>query len=107
MTVHPINKTLRENAPRKMTIHDAVNNLTNIDQLAIWVYLTHLPSCGISPEKQVREHFGIGCQKYSKALKGLREAGLVWRELGRGKNGRIMGNALCWDQNGGRSDDDS
>ena len=86
-----INKFIKADSPYQTTSRETVNKLTDIDQLAIWTYLMHRPTDWAPQAKQIREHFGIGHDRYKKALRGLREAGLASWTQERGENGRITG----------------
>ncbi len=69
-----------------------VNSLKDPIALAIWTYLQHRPSSWIPREKQIREHFSLGHDRYRNAIAVLKGCGLVEKEVIRGESGRITGN---------------
>lgn len=68
---------------------DTLQAITNPDALAIWAYLQSLPSSWIIRKNMICERFGLGRDRYYKALTYLREAGLLSYRSCRSDEGQI------------------
>lgn len=80
--------------PFEMLSREVLQGVKDMDALAMWCYLRSLPESWIIREKHVREHFGIGRDKYQKAMKSLRDLGLVDTVIRKGDDGRIQDREL-------------
>ena len=90
----PINKDkerfLQNKIPYEMISREVVQSLSNPDALAIWVYLMAKPPTWIVRREDIRSHFSIGRDRYSKAMSELNEAGLVVTKNVQGADGKIV-----------------
>lgn len=73
---------------------DSVNDITDANALALWVYLITKPEDWIPRESQIREHFGWGHDRYRKAMTYLKENGYAERVVIRSEKGRITSKHL-------------
>lgn len=62
--------------PYSMMSRDVIQEITNPDALAIWVFLQSKPDNWNVQETQIRNHFDLGRTRYMKAMRQLRELGL-------------------------------
>lgn len=62
--------------------------------LAIWVHLTSKPPNWIIHKSELMKRFGLGIDRYTKAMRELRELGLVWDFIERNGEGLITDRAL-------------
>ena len=90
----PINKErerfAKEKLPFEIVSRDVVQAVRSPDALGIWVYLLTLPENWVPRREQIREHFSLGKDRYGKAMKELRDLGLVWDAIVRDGQGRII-----------------
>lgn len=90
----PINKDkerfLQNKIPYEMISREVAQSLSNPDALAIWVYLMAKPPTWIVRREDIRSHFSIGRDRYSKAMSELNEAGLVVTKNVQGADGKIV-----------------
>lgn len=68
--------------------------LGNPDALAIWFYLYSKPADWICRPKDIMTRFSLGRDRYLKAMKELREVGVVWDYMDRDANGKIIAQRL-------------
>jgi hypothetical protein len=94
----PINKDkeqfVKEQLPYDIISRQVVQSIKRPDALAIWVYLQSMPPDWCVRRTQIREHFGIGRDRYDSAMKELRGLGLVWDTIVRDNKGRISHKSL-------------
>ena len=64
------------------------------DAMAVWVYLLSKSSDWIPREADIMARWGFGRERYLKAMKHLRQLGLVWTHTERDGGGRIVGNVV-------------
>ena len=90
----PINKEkerfAKEKLPFEMVSRDVVHKIRLPEALAIWVYLITLPANWIPRREHLRERFDLGRDRYSAAMKELRDLGLVWDAVIRDGQGKII-----------------
>jgi hypothetical protein len=64
------------------------------DAMAVWVYLLSKSSDWIPRESDIMARWGFGRDRYLKAMKHLRQLGLVWTHTERDGGGRIVDTVL-------------
>jgi hypothetical protein len=62
--------------------------------LAIWAHLTSKPPDWIIRKAELMARFGLGRERYTKAMQELRKLGLVWDFTVRNGEGQITDNAI-------------
>lgn len=94
----PINKDkeqfVKEQLPYDIISRQVVQSIKRPDALAIWIYLQSMPPDWCVRRAQIREHFGIGRDRYDSAMKELRGLGLVWDTIVRDNKGKIKHKSL-------------
>ena len=69
-------KEHQDQIPYTMLSRDVIQNISSPDALAIWTYLQSQSDNWQVVESHICEHFSISRQRYLRAMKILREAGL-------------------------------
>lgn len=69
--------------------------ISNPESLAILAFLLDLPPEWLIRRDHIRERFGLGRDRYDKAMTELKALGMVWRVQQRDKQGRITASELC------------
>ena len=96
----PVNKVdgemLRKNrVAYEVVPRDVVQQVKNPDALAIWIYLLTKPDNWVVRRTDIRRHFGLGMDRYSNAMRELREMGLVVSAaISDGKTGQLQGKVI-------------
>lgn len=72
----------------------SVDAIRDISALGLWLYLRCKPEGWIVREAQVRDHFGIGRDKYRACVRRLCELGAMEDKRIQGDQGRIIGREL-------------
>lgn len=72
----------------------SVDAIRDISALGLWLYLRCKPEGWIVRETQVREHFGIGRDKYRACVRYLCQLGAMEDRRIQGERGRIIGREL-------------
>jgi len=82
---------IKERVPYEMVSRDVVQSIQCPVALAIYVYLLTMPDNWVPRREQVIDHFkGLGRDRYSAAMKELREKGLVWIAETRNELGHVV-----------------
>ena len=73
---------------------EIAQQITRADALAIWTYLLQQNEGWIVRKKDIMSRWSLGQVSYGKAMKELRDLGLVWDEIRTDKSGKITGREL-------------
>lgn len=88
-TLHCVNETYAT-IPSK-----TIDLISNPAALAIVVYLGDRPIDWKVRRRDVMKKFGLGRDRYDKALRHLRDLGLCWTEYDRDAKGMIKNTRIC------------
>lgn len=96
MTVNRVSATLARTQEKPYTtlLNDSLDLIKNTDSMAIYVYLQTKAEGWKVRRTDVMNRFGIGKDKYTKALGRLKEIGLVESVMIRNEEGKILDNQL-------------
>lgn len=95
-----------EKPPYSILANHVVQNIRDAETLAVWVYLSSMPSEWIISRKQLRDHFTLGERKIDKIMSNLKKLGLLEYSQEKGPDGKfkeLTANILCGSQFTGTS----
>ena len=88
-------RLVKQQVPYETVSRELVQSITNPVALAIWVYLLTKPEDWIVRRAEILAHFdGLGRPRYEKAMRELREMGLVWTHVVQDEAGKITDSVM-------------
>jgi hypothetical protein len=93
MAIHKLKKHQNE-IPYEMVSREVAQSITNPNALAIWLYLLTKPEDWTVRRNDIKNHFGIGDQSYSKAMNYLYDNKLCKREVIQDESGKIANTVI-------------
>ncbi len=93
MAINKIKKHQNE-IPYEMVPREVAQSIDNPHALAIWMYLLTKPDDWIVRRTDIKTHFSIGDQVYSKAMNYLYDGKLCKREVIQDKGGKIANTVI-------------
>lgn len=93
MAIHKLKKHQNQ-IPYEMVSRDVAQSITNPNAMAIWLYLLTKPEDWIVRRSEIKSHFSLGDQSYSKAINYLYDSKLCKREVIQGDKGKIANTVI-------------
>jgi hypothetical protein len=88
-------RLVKEKVPYDLISRDVVQSITYPPALAIYVYLLTLPDGWIVRKRQLIDHFeDLGETKWRRAMKLLKELGVVWIAETRNEQGQVTDRSI-------------
>ncbi len=73
---------------------EVIKELNNPDAFAIWGYLQTMPADWRPKKEHIKKHFSIGEDRYGKAMRMLRDLGLIYDITQKNEQGKITAKTL-------------
>ena len=88
-------RLVKQQIPYEIVSRDVVQEITYPPALAIYIYLLTLPEGWVVRKKQVVDHFdGLGEKKWRRAMRELKQLGVVWIAETRNELGHIADRSI-------------